>query len=252
MQSTLRAVPVFSTSPRFPGQSQRRKLKTIATHLFIAVYLSWLGHGFVCHALQYRVAAHPMMYFTVWDMFCGWSGWSYRTHVIAEGESGQFYALTPTPWGEYHPYGNLGREHYDSFGRHAANIGVNCLNQTQHEPMKRLLVIEETWSKKFNLPDPLWHCIHEEPRRPNRYFHVNSVFEPDGRLISRHPSFHETHRASWLAASLRGQSGGATAQETNTHITGVQTIGTQNTRSQINGTQNTGKQKVVVGHILGN
>ena len=174
---------------------------------FAIVYLGVLGHGLTCHALQYRVNAHPLMYFTVWDMFCGWSGWSFRTHVIAEGESGQFYDLTSTPWDEYHPYSDLGRHHYDSFGNHAGQIGMNCLRQTVHEPILQMFVVEETWSKKFNLPDRLWEQVHDEPRQSHHYFHINSVYHPDGTPLSRNPTFLEQHRTSWLAASLRGQTG---------------------------------------------
>ncbi len=191
-------------SPRPPASTKRPR--RWMTHVVI-IYLGWLGHGVFCHALQYRVAAHPLMYFTVWDMFCGWSGWSYRTHVVAEAESGQFYELTPTPWGEYHAYGNLSREHYDNFANHAHRIGLNCLKQTAHEPMIRMHVIEETWSRKFNLPDPLWRQIHEELKQSNTYFSVNAVYQSDGKLLSLRPSFRERHQASWLAASLQGQKG---------------------------------------------
>jgi len=147
------------------------------------------------------------MYFSVWDMFCGWSGWSFRTHVVAAGASGAFYELTPSPWQEYHPFSTLGRNHYDYHGLHAWRIGVNCLRQTEHEPMVRLFVVGETWSRKFNLPDPLWEKLHDEPHQSNRYFRVDSIYHADGHLIARHPSFLDQHRTAWLAASLQGQSG---------------------------------------------
>ena len=176
---------------------------------FIVLYLSCLALGVVCHALQFRPNAHPLMYFTVWDMFCGWSGWSFRGHVIAEGESGQYYRLTPTPWGEYHPYSDLGREHYDSFHNHSVRIGVNCLKQTEHEPILRVYLVEESWPKKFNLPDPLWSQIHEQPPEPYHYFHVDAVYSPEGTLVTRNGTLHDKHRAAWLAASLRGHEGPA-------------------------------------------
>ena len=198
---TLSSEEKPSATQPVPANRRRRWV----THFVICVYLGWLGHGVFCHALQYRVSAHPLMYFTVWDMFCGWSGWSYRTHLVAEGESGRFYELTPTPWGEYHAYGDLSREHYDNFANHARQIGLNCLKQTAHEPMTRMYVIGETWSKKFNLPDRLWQQIHDEPKVPRTYFNVNAVYQPDGTLLSVRPSFRESHQASWLAASLHGQ-----------------------------------------------
>jgi len=199
-------------NPSPPRPATIKRPRRWMTHVVIFIYLGWLGHGVFCHALQYRVAAHPLMYFTVWDMFCGWSGWSFRTHVVAEAESGQFYELTPTPWGEYHAYGNLSREHYDNFANHAHRIGLNCLKQTVHEPVTRMYVIEETWSKKFNLPDPLWKQIHDEPKQSKTYYNVNAVYQPDGTLLSLRPSFRESHQASWLAASLHGQKGRARQQ----------------------------------------
>ena len=208
---TCSAEPTNDDSPAAASPSPQQTAKRFAmprwvSHTIIAAYLLCLAHGVLCHALQFRVNAHPLMYFTVWDMFCGWSGWSYRNHVIAEGESGQFYALTPTPWGEFHPYSNLGREHYDSFHSHARRIGANCLKQTDHEPMKCMYLVEETWSKKFNLPEPLWNQLHEDAPDPKHYFHVDAVYRPDGSLITMNSTFHDQHRAAWLSASLRGQS----------------------------------------------
>ena len=193
-------------SGRESPTSRMAGLRRWAATAVIVTYLGCLGHGVACHALQFRANSHPLMYFTVWDMFCGWSGWSFRTHIIAEGESGKYYALTPTPWGEYHPYSDLGREHYDSFHNHAWRIGVNCLRQTQHEPITQMFLVEETWSKKFNLRGPLWSRLHEEPPDPHHYFHVDAIYLPDGTLVSRNSTFHDRHRASWLAASLRGHS----------------------------------------------
>ena len=113
-------------------------LKRWLAGAFIVAYLSALGLGVVSHALAFQQNAHPMMYFVVWDMFCGWSAYASRTHVIAEGESGKFYRLTPTPWGEYHPYSDLGRQHYDPFSSHCQRIGTNVLRHTRHEPISRM------------------------------------------------------------------------------------------------------------------
>jgi hypothetical protein len=101
------------------------------------------------------------MYYFVWDMFCGWSAYDSRMHIVAEGESQTFYRLTPAPWGEFQPFGSLGREHYDSFNGHGVNIGMNVLKHTQHEPMVRLFVIEESWAKKYNLPDAVWKTRYD-------------------------------------------------------------------------------------------
>ena len=203
--------PVVATSQSvYPDENTPRllrpkyRMRRWAASAVIVLYLSVLGHGVMSHALQFRQNAHPLMYFTVWDMFCGWAGWSFRTHLIAEGQSGQFYQLTPTPWGEFQPYSDLGREHYDAFHKQAWRIGTNCLRQTDHEPIICMYLVEETWSKKFNLPDPLWAQLHDEPMKPHHYFHVDATYRADGTLIRSNPTFHDRHRTSWVAASLSG------------------------------------------------
>ena len=65
---------------------------------FIAAYLFILSGGLACHAMGFAVTSHPLMYFIVWDMFCGWCAYTTQTHVIAEGESMKFYELAPGPW----------------------------------------------------------------------------------------------------------------------------------------------------------
>ena len=71
------------------------------------------------------------MYFVVWDMFCGWSAHSSELHLIAEGESGDFYRLTPAPWGDFVPFATAPRQDYDAHnmftGKIAANISLKPL-----------------------------------------------------------------------------------------------------------------------------
>jgi len=157
--------------------------------VFIVSYLSALGFGIVSHALAFQQNSHPMMYFVVWDMFCGWSAYASRTHVIAEGESGKFYQLTPTPWGEYHPYSNLGRQHYDPFSSHCHRIGSNVLRQTNHEPINRMYVVQEAWAKKYNVPDAVWNRLYEEPKDKHSYYHVRGVYTPQGQAIELNDSW---------------------------------------------------------------
>lgn len=158
-------------------------MKRLASKLVIFAYLAALTGGTFAHTVNFKTAFHPMMYFFVWDMFCGWSAYESRTHIIAEGESGRFYRLTPTPWGEYHPYAAAGRQHYDSFGNNAYQIASNCLKQTRHEPMNRIYVVEECWSKKLNLPDAIWESRFDEEKDVHTYFHTRSTWTPDGKLL---------------------------------------------------------------------
>lgn len=157
--------------------------------LFIVVYMCSLGWGVVAHTLNYGSGSHPMMYFLVWDMFCGWSAYSARTHIIGEGESGTYYELAPGPWGELHPYGDLGRQHYDSYGAHSYKIGMNTLKHTEHEPMTRLFVVEELWAKKFNMPQALWKKRFEEPKQVHKYYHVRHILTPDGIVLQSRPTW---------------------------------------------------------------
>jgi hypothetical protein len=129
------------------------------------------------------------MYYLVWDMFCGWSAYDSRIHVVAEGESQTFYRLTPTPWGELHPYGMLGREHYDVFNNHAGQIGLNVLKHTQHEPILRVFVIEESWAKKFNLRPEVWESRYDDPKDKLSYFRVRAVVLPDSQVVEKYDSW---------------------------------------------------------------
>ncbi len=101
----------------------------------IFAYLGVLVAGLGSHALNYKTDAHPTMYFIVWDMFCGWSAYEDRTHIIGQGESGRYYDLAPAPWGDYRPFGDIERHHYDPFATHAGNLAMNTLRYSDHEPI---------------------------------------------------------------------------------------------------------------------
>jgi hypothetical protein len=156
---------------------------------FIAGYLGLLTMGIASHALNTGITAHPGMYYIVWDMFCGWSAHSSRLHLVAQGESGKYYELTPAPWGEIKPYGNIGRVHYDVGARHTADLAANILKHTSHEEMTRVFVIEESWPKKYNLPDSVWERTHDEPKDPIRYFYLRQIISPDGVVLQSNPTW---------------------------------------------------------------
>jgi hypothetical protein len=151
---------------------------------FIGAYLCLLSWGVFSHAVSFMSGSHPAMYFVVWDMFCGWSAYSSRYHVLAEGESGQWYEVAPAPWGEFVPYGKLGRHHYDSFCAHLERTALNTLEHTAHEPITRVFIVEESWAKKYNMPDHIWQARHEErkprPEEITRYYRVRRVLAGDG------------------------------------------------------------------------
>jgi hypothetical protein len=149
----------------------------------IVCYLTALFLGIACHAMNFGLSSHPIMYYFVWDMFCGWSAQEIRYHLVGEGESGAYYRLSPAPWNTFAPYGDLERGQYDTIGNAHAKIALNTLRHTDHEPIVRILVIEEAWPKKFNLPDSLWALRFDEPKDPHSYFWTKFVLTAEGQIL---------------------------------------------------------------------
>ena len=157
-------------------------MKRVLAVAFIICYVGVLTVGNLAHVLRHGVSSHPLMYFVVWDMFCGWSAFDSRVHIVAEGESGKYYDLTHPPWGELHPYGYIGRENYDQFQTHTGNMGINVLKHSRHEPIARLFVIEECWQKKYNLPDAVWNRRYDDPKDLQKYYRRRVILLPDGTV----------------------------------------------------------------------
>ena len=164
-------------------------MKRVLAIGFIVAYLGVLTYGNLCHTLRFATSNHPLMYMIVWDMFCGWSAFDSRVHIIAEGESETYYDLTHPPWGELHPYGYIGRENYDQFQNHTGMMGLNVLKHTQHEPITRLFVIEECWAKKFNLPDSVWKLRYDDPKDIQRYYRRRLALLPNGKVLQANSSW---------------------------------------------------------------
>jgi hypothetical protein len=164
-------------------------VKRWLSHICITTYLLALLFGFVSHAFDIKTGCHPVMYFLVWDMFCGWAGFEGRTQVIGEGESGKFYELAPAPWGEFHPYGDMARQHYDPECKQGERIGHMALNHTKHEPMVRIFVVEEEYPKKFNLPDAQYEAYYGKPKDFHKYCHTRFVLTPTGEVLNMQPTF---------------------------------------------------------------
>jgi hypothetical protein len=164
-------------------------MKRLLPCAFIGLYLSYLSFGIVAHTFQTWLGWHPAMYYVVWDMFCGWSAWASRTHLVAEGESGTFYRLDSPPWGEFHPYGRLSRANYDPWNRFSGVFAQSVLRHTRHEPIRRVLVIEESWSKKYNLGEQAWSRRFDEAQQRYAYFNVRHVYDDEGTLLSTRPSW---------------------------------------------------------------
>jgi len=159
------------------------------THCVIGAYLAALGWGIVSHAMKFTNFSHPVMYFFVWDMFCGWQAYESRYHIVGEGDSGTLYELAPGPWKAFCPFGDLPRNHYDSYGHTFKKMALNTLKHTDHEPMRRLFVVEECWPKKLNLPDEIWSVRMDEPKDPLSYFWLRASFTPEGEVLHTAPDY---------------------------------------------------------------
>lgn len=178
----------------------------------IASYLTALFLGLACHAMNFGLSSHPAVYYFVWDMFCGWSAHEIRYHLVAEGESGAYYKLAPAPWNTFAPYGDLTRDQYDSVGNAHAKIAMNTLRHTDHEPITRFFLVEETWPKKYNLPDHIWAARFDEEKDPHSYFWLKATYSEDGMMlqsnrdyISHLTSLSITDNPRLKADSMRGK-----------------------------------------------
>ena len=180
-------------------------MKRWLSHAFIAAYLSALTFGVAAHTLSFGANVHPVMYYLVWDMFCGWGSYANRMEIIAEGESGEYYRVAPAPWGTIQPFGKLDRRHYDPSGVATYRMAKNVLDHTEHEPITRIYVIEENWAKKYNLPNRIWSKYYEEPNDPQSYFFVRTVFTNDGQLVTHNGTWFGTHLGRMLVDNPRLQ-----------------------------------------------
>lgn len=187
-------------------------MKRWMTHSFIALYLTAISWGIVSHSVEYGAYSHPAMYYVVWDMFCGWSGYSGRLQIIGEGESGKYYELAPGPWGEFVPFGSAARRHYDTMGTRAAKFARNALAHSQHEPIIKIYTVEESWAKKYNLPDALWAKHFDGPREKNIYYNVLHIHDGNGdhiksnsNWLSRQQAFSVTNNPRLAEDTRKGK-----------------------------------------------
>lgn len=178
--------------------------KFALTCAFIASYVGFLSWGIVGHALKVGLCGNTFSYFVVWDMFCGWTAWDDRTHLIAEGASGEFYEVRE-PWGEFHPFGNVARIHYDNSGMLLPRHIENVLEHTDHEPISHVYVIEEVWPKQYNLPPRMYAHYFDRPNDKLSYFHLRSVCRDDGSLIRGYPNWFTQQTLNSIADNPRLQ-----------------------------------------------
>lgn len=168
--------------------TQMAKVKLLLVCGFISAYIGFLSWGVVAHALKVGICGNTISYFAVWDMFCGWSAWDQRTHVIAEGASGKFYDVKE-PWGQFQPFGSVGRIHYDHTNHMLSRHVDNILRHTSHEDIDRVYVVQEVWPKQYNLPAELYSRYFERDKDKRPYFHLRAVCSDNGTPIQAFPSW---------------------------------------------------------------
>lgn len=170
-------------------------MKRWLTHGFIGTYLAILMYGVVCHTINYKPHEHLGMYFIVWDMYCGWDAYETRRHLVAEGLSGNYYELSPAPWGNFIPFGSAARHDYDGQAQYSGRIATNVLKHTDHEPITRVFLIDESWPRKYNLPEHLWKQRYDEPQDKYSYNYLRAEYTPEGECAQLHYPW-KTHLTS--------------------------------------------------------
>ena len=162
-------------------------MKRWLTDLATGAYLAALLTGLASVLVRVEFGPRLLMYFLTFNMFCGWSGYEARMEIVGEGASGAFYELEPGPWGEFHPYGPMGRRHYDQEFEYGKYFVKNCLKHTVHEPIIRVYVVEVEYPKRLNLPDDQYLAYYNKPKVDQKYYHTRFILEPDGEIIAQQP-----------------------------------------------------------------
>lgn len=190
---------------------KRHWISRLSANLFIACYVSCLAWGVAAHALKMGLSGNTLSYYVVWDMFCGWQAYDNRTHLIAEGRSGQYYDLR-APWGEFCPFGSTARIHYDVSNRLVPKHIRNVLKHTTHEPIDRVYVVQEIWPKQFNIPDRLWGTYFEEPCERISYFNLRAICSESGSVLNSYPDWYARQTMQSISDNPRLQLAARRAQ----------------------------------------
>jgi hypothetical protein len=173
--------------------------------LFIAAYLTTLTGGIVCQALRVGMTAHPAAYFIMWDMYCGWAAYNSKYRAIAEGVSGAYYDLDPAPWGTFRPFNTQGRFQYSTSTVWMAKAAAHTVKRTEHEPIARIFVVEQSWAKQFDLPDYIWKTRYNVAKQPYRYSSIRVEMDGSGNVVKTYPNWVEVQTQLMIADNERIQ-----------------------------------------------
>lgn len=180
------------------------RVRRVLSNLFIVGYIGCLVWGIGSYALKMGLAGNTLGYYVVWDMFCGWQAFDNRTHILAEGVSGQFYEVR-APWGEFRPFGVVPRVHYDVSNNLVPKHIATVLSHTSHEPIDRVYVVQEIWPKQFNIPDRLWATHYPDPRDKMSYFNLRAICSDRGSVLNSYPDWYAVQTLNSIADNPRLQ-----------------------------------------------
>lgn len=180
--------------------------------LLMFCYIGFLSWGTLAHAFKVGTDGNTISYWAVWDMFCGWSAWDSRTHIVAKGASGTYYEVKE-PWGEFQPFGHLARIHYDHTNHLLPKHIRNILSRTEHEEITQVYVVEEVWPKQYNMPPRLYDFYFDRENDKQSYFNVRAVCRDDGSAVAVYPTWDSKQRLSHIYDNprLRKQASQATS-----------------------------------------
>ena len=85
---------------------------------------------------------------------------------------------------KFMPYGDLHRMHYDVLGNVQHRMALNALKHTDHEPIHRIVMVEELWPKQYNFSDAAWAMRYDEPKDPKSYYWQLAEMTDEGRVTS--------------------------------------------------------------------
>lgn len=180
------------------------KLQRWASALFIAAYLIAFSWGVAAHALKVGLMGNTISYYFVWDMFCGWSAYDNRTHIVAEDSDGRFYRVRE-PWGAFTPFSDVDRVNYDVSNNLSPRHIEHVLAHSKHPPIDRVYVVEEIWGKQYNVPDKLWSYYFREPKEKRAYYNLRAICNARGGLIESYPSWFAVQTLQAIADNPRLQ-----------------------------------------------
>jgi|GEM_PF-1897781 len=148
--------------------------------LFCTAYLfatAWFG---VRHVLGDSLS-HPGAYFFTWDMFPGYVTETSRRMVVGHTWDGRFVKLLPENshrfrWGIHNDVSRVDIDRNPRNLERAIERSVGEYNRAHAKsPIESVLVVEQYWPSRFNLPDDLYRQSYGEANPRRRYWRFIDV-----------------------------------------------------------------------------